>query len=76
MRRRADDGPRLIVTPNLDHLRLLSRSRALRRAYADADIVLNDSRFLDRAVFRSRARCMPGSELAPEILAAAPADRM
>ena len=72
MRRRADDGPRLIVTPNLDHLRLLSRSRALRRAYGDADIVLNDSRFLDRAVFRARARCLPGSELAPEILAAAP----
>ena len=73
MRRRAGDGPRLIVTPNLDHLRLLSASRALRRAYADADIVLNDSRFLDRAVFRARARCLPGSELAPEILAAAPA---
>ncbi len=68
MRRRAGDGPRLIVTPNLDHLRLLDRSRALRRAYAEADIVLNDSRFLDRAVFRARARCLPGSELAPEIL--------
>ncbi len=73
MRRRSGDGPRLIVTPNLDHLRLLSGSRALRRAYAEADIVLNDSRFLDRAVFRARAKCLPGSELAPEILAAAPA---
>jgi N-acetylglucosaminyldiphosphoundecaprenol N-acetyl-beta-D-mannosaminyltransferase len=77
LRRRSTDGPRLIVTPNLDHLRLLDRRAALRRAYARADVVLNDSRFLDRAVFRARVNCLPGSELAPEILdASAPGRRI
>lgn len=60
----------LIMTPNLDHLRLLWRSRALRRAYAKADILLNDSRFLDKISIRGRALCMPGSELAPLMLEA------
>jgi N-acetylglucosaminyldiphosphoundecaprenol N-acetyl-beta-D-mannosaminyltransferase len=58
----------LIVTPNLDHLRLLTLSAALRRAYAEADVVLNDSRFLDRLALRGRALCLPGSELAPAML--------
>ena len=62
-------GAGLIVTPNLDHLRLLSRSRALRRTYASADVIVNDSRFLDRLAYRGRALCLPGSELAPELLA-------
>jgi len=60
----------LIVTPNLDHLRLLTLSTALRRAYAQADVVLNDSRFLDRLALRGRAPCVPGSDLAPAMLAA------
>ena len=60
----------LIVTPNLDHLRLLTRSAALRRAYATADIVLNDSRFLDRLALQGRALCLPGSDLAPAMLSA------
>jgi N-acetylglucosaminyldiphosphoundecaprenol N-acetyl-beta-D-mannosaminyltransferase len=59
----------LIVTPNLDHLRLLTLSAALRRAYAQADVVLNDSRFLDRLALRGRALCLPGSDLAPAMLA-------
>lgn len=77
LRRRATDGARLIVTPNLDHLRLLTRSRALRRAYAGADLALNDSRFLDRAFLGGRASCLPGSEVAPALLdRAAPGARV
>jgi N-acetylglucosaminyldiphosphoundecaprenol N-acetyl-beta-D-mannosaminyltransferase len=60
----------LIVTPNLDHLRLLAVSAALRHAYAQADVVLNDSRFLDRLALRGRALCWPGSDLAPMMLTA------
>lgn len=60
----------LIVTPNLDHLRLLALSAALRRAYAEADVVLNDSRFLDRLALRGRSLCWPGSDLAPAMLTA------
>jgi N-acetylglucosaminyldiphosphoundecaprenol N-acetyl-beta-D-mannosaminyltransferase len=59
----------LIVTPNLDHLRLLTLSAALRRAYAQADVVLNDSRFLDRLALNGWALCLPGSDLAPAMLA-------
>jgi N-acetylglucosaminyldiphosphoundecaprenol N-acetyl-beta-D-mannosaminyltransferase len=63
----------LIVTPNLDHLRLLGRSAALRRAYRNADVVLNDSRFIDRLCLSGRALTLPGSELAPLMLERAPA---
>ena len=59
----------LIVTPNLDHLRLLNRLAALRRAYRDADVVLNDSRFLNKLSLKNRVLVMPGSELAPLMLA-------
>lgn len=58
----------LIVTPNLDHLRLLGLSAALRQAYRHADIVLNDSRFLDQLSLKGRALTLPGSELAPLML--------
>jgi N-acetylglucosaminyldiphosphoundecaprenol N-acetyl-beta-D-mannosaminyltransferase len=64
----APAGGRLIVTPNLDHLRLLSHSKALRRAYRSADVLLNDSRFLDRGFYRGRAFCLTGADLAPEML--------
>jgi N-acetylglucosaminyldiphosphoundecaprenol N-acetyl-beta-D-mannosaminyltransferase len=60
----------LIVTPNLDHLRLLALSPALRRAYAKADVVVNDSRFLDRLALKGQALCLPGADLAPAMLAA------
>ena len=70
----AAPGPgRLIVTPNLDHLRLLTRSNALRRAYRAADVVLNDSRFLDRAFYCGQAFCLTGADLAPEMLERLPA---
>ncbi len=65
------EGPAgMIVTPNLNHLRLLSLSKALRRAYAQADVIVNDSRFLDRLAIRGAVPCLPGSELAPELLEA------
>lgn len=63
----------LIVTPNLDHLRLLDLSAALRRAYRNADVMLNDSRFLDRLCLGGRVLTLPGSELAPMMLDRAPA---
>ena len=59
---------RLIVTPNVDHLRLLSRSRTLRRAYATADLVLNDSRALDRSFIGGTAFCLTGTDLTPQML--------
>lgn len=65
-------GAGLVVTPNLDHLRLLGLSKAFRRAYRQADRVVNDSRFLDRLALAGRALCLPGSELAPMMLDAAP----
>jgi N-acetylglucosaminyldiphosphoundecaprenol N-acetyl-beta-D-mannosaminyltransferase len=69
----APQGGRLIVTPNLDHLRLLTCSKALRRAYRSADVVLNDSRFLDRVFYRGQAFCLTGADLAPEMLERLPA---
>jgi len=64
-------GPKgLIVTPNLDHLRLLGLSKALRRAYVQADVIVNDSRFLDKLAIRGAVPCIPGSELAPDMLEA------
>lgn len=59
---------RLMVTPNLDHLRLLDLSASFRAAYGQADVILNDSRFLDKLALRGRAPCLPGSELAPLML--------
>ena len=67
------ERPRLFVTPNLDHLRLLHRSRALRAAYRAAAVVVNDSRFLRRALWRPDVVTVPGSELALRWLDAAPA---
>lgn len=60
----------MIVTPNLDHLRLLGLSRALRHAYSQADVIVNDSRFLDKLAIRGAVPCIPGSELAPDMLEA------
>lgn len=69
----APTGGRLIITPNLDHLRLLSLSKSLRRAYRAADVLLNDSRFLDRGFYRGQAFCLTGADLAPELLKRLPA---
>lgn len=65
--------PRLFVTPNLDHWRLLHRSRSLRRAYRAAAVVLNDSRFLRRALWSEAVPTRPGADLALDWLEAAPA---
>lgn len=63
---------RLIVTPNADHLRLLTRCRAFRRAYATADVVLNDSKALARTFVGGQAFCMTGTDLTPHMLARLP----
>jgi len=60
---------RLIVTPNVDHLRTLSLSPAFRRAYATADVVLNDSQALNRTFIGGTAFCMTGTDLTPHLLA-------
>lgn len=65
------DRPRLFVTPNLDHWRLLHRSRALRRAYRAAAVTLNDSRFLRRFLWRRDLPTLPGADLALRWLEAA-----
>ncbi len=65
--------PRLIVTPNLDHWRLLHRSRAFRTAYRAAEVVLNDSRFLRRLLWDAATPTLPGADLALRMLDAAPA---
>lgn len=67
------ERPRLIVTPNLDHWRLLHRSRAFRAAYRAAAVVVNDSRFLRRALWRPDTPTLPGADLALRMLDAAPA---
>ena len=64
-------GPRLFVTPNLDHWRLLHRSAALRRAYRAAAVRLNDSRFLKRLLWRADLPTLPGADLALTWLKAA-----
>ena len=65
--------PRLIVTPNLDHWRLLHRSAAFRAAYRAAAVVLNDSRFLRRALWDADVPTLPGADLALRMLDATPA---
>jgi len=65
---RPKGGPLLLVTPNLDHLRLLGRTPAFRRAYASADLIVNDSRFLDRYFLRGNALCAPGSDIVSPFL--------
>lgn len=60
---------RLIVTPNVDHLRTLTLSAAFRRAYATADVVLNDSQALKRTFVGRTAFCMTGTDLTPHMLA-------
>jgi N-acetylglucosaminyldiphosphoundecaprenol N-acetyl-beta-D-mannosaminyltransferase len=59
---------RLIVTPNVDHLRTLTLSAAFRRAYATADVVLNDSQALRRTFVGDGAFCMTGTDLTPHML--------
>jgi exopolysaccharide biosynthesis WecB/TagA/CpsF family protein len=65
---RPSDGPLLVVTPNLDHLRLLERTMAFRKAYSIADLIVNDSKFLDRYFLRGSALCAPGSDIVPSLL--------
>ncbi len=73
------DAPcRFVVTPNVDHVVMLHESPALRAAYADASLVLADgwpvvsaSRLLGSPL----PERVPGSELVPQLCAAANSER-
>ena len=58
----------LLVTPNIDHYRLLARSSAFRRAYRSADHIVNDSRFLNELIFCDSVLCAPGADLVPIVI--------
>lgn len=62
------DAPKIYLTPNLDHLRLLEYSASFRRAYSMADIIVNDSRLLDKLFLRGTVLCFPGADWVPAFL--------
>jgi len=68
----SNDGPgsRLVVTPNVDHYRLLGRSASFRRAYKSADYIINDSRVLDGFFLNGSVLCAPGADFVPELIRA------
>lgn len=69
--RRADGECRYVVTPNVDHIRLLQQSDALRRAYADAEMVLADGMPLvwaSRLLGRPLPERVTGADLVPALL--------
>ncbi len=76
---RADGCCRYVVTPNVDHTVLLQHHEGLRRAYANAAMILADgwpvvlaSRLLGRAV----PERVPGSDLVPNLFRAATTESM
>jgi N-acetylglucosaminyldiphosphoundecaprenol N-acetyl-beta-D-mannosaminyltransferase len=72
---RSTDGLcRYVVTPNVDHTILLSENEGLRRAYADASLVLVDGwpvQWAAKWLRGVRPPRVPGSDLTPALLAAA-----
>jgi N-acetylglucosaminyldiphosphoundecaprenol N-acetyl-beta-D-mannosaminyltransferase len=69
---------RFVVTPNTDHVLLLQRNAAMRRAYADASLVIADGWpvvLASRILARPLPERVPGSDLVPNVfLAANPSD--
>lgn len=62
---------RYVVTPNVNHVVLLQRNPALRRAYADADLVLVDGKplvWLSRAAGRPLPERVAGSDFTERLL--------
>ncbi len=60
-----------VVTPNVDHLVLLQRSKALREAYAGARLRICDSRILELLMRRlgiAIEQTIPGSDLTLDLL--------
>ncbi len=76
-----DDGVpqcRYVVTPNVDHTRLLQESADLRAAYSDADLVLADGMpvvLASRLLRRPLPERVTGADLTPALFAAATPDR-
>jgi N-acetylglucosaminyldiphosphoundecaprenol N-acetyl-beta-D-mannosaminyltransferase len=69
---------RYVVTPNADHSVMLQENDGLRRAYADADLVLADGMpvvLASRLLRRPLPERVAGSDLVPALLDAAHVDR-
>lgn len=69
---------RFVVTPNVDHTRLLRESAALRDAYAHADLVLADGMpvvLASRLLGKRLPERVTGADLVPALFAAAMGDR-
>ncbi len=65
---------RYVVTPNADHVVLLQEHEGLRRAYAEAGLVLVDGMpvlLAAKLLRRGIPQRVPGSDLVPELFAAA-----
>jgi N-acetylglucosaminyldiphosphoundecaprenol N-acetyl-beta-D-mannosaminyltransferase len=73
----ADDGVcRYVVTPNVDHVVLLEEHEGLRRAYAEAGLVLADGApvvWASRLLGRPLPERVAGSDLVPQLFDAAKA---
>lgn len=72
------DRCRYVVTPNVDHTRLLRESEGLRAAYADADMVLADGMpvvLASRLLRKPIPERVTGADLVPALFRAATASR-
>lgn len=72
------DRCRYVVTPNVDHTRLLRESAALRDAYADADMVLADGMpvvLASRLLRKPLPERVTGADLVPALFDAASTSR-
>jgi N-acetylglucosaminyldiphosphoundecaprenol N-acetyl-beta-D-mannosaminyltransferase len=66
---------RYVVTPNVDHILILEKNEGLRRAYADAAMVVADGWpvvVASRLLGQPLPERVAGSDLVPAVLAAAP----
>jgi len=71
-------GCRFVVTPNVDHVVMLSLNSAFRQTYQDASLVLADGKpvvMASRLLKKPLPCVVPGSDLVPGLFSAATADR-
>ena len=70
---------RFVVTPNVDHTRLLNENEGLREAYASADLVLADGMpvvLASRLLRKPLPERVTGADLVPALFAAASSPRL
>lgn len=75
---KTDDRCRFVVTPNVDHAVMFQEDPRLRAAYRSASLVVADGHpvvLASRLIGRPIPQRVPGSDLAPAVLAKASADR-